>query len=105
MELKHSGLGIASFTISITCSLLLFVLFIVAGVMELSTPGGIDEESAQAIILGMGIIFCVMGELVAMGLGIAAVCQNERKKIFGILGLSFSAAMALITLLIIVLGS
>lgn len=105
MELKHSGLGIASFITSIICSVLLFVFFVIAGVMEMSTPGGIDEESTPAVILGMGIIFCVMGELAAVGLGIAAVCQNDRKKIFGILGLSFAAAIALFTLLLLALGS
>lgn len=105
MELKHSGLGIASFVISITCSVLLFVLFVVAGVIELSTPGGMSEESPEAIMLGLGIIACIVGELVAVGLGIAAVCQNEHKKIFGILGLSFSATFALITLLLLALGS
>lgn len=105
MEQKHSGLGIASFVISIICSLLIFVLFIIAGVIELSTPGGIDEDSAQAIVIGLAIIFCVLGELVAVGLGIAAVCQDNRNKVFGILGLVFSSSIALATVLMIALGS
>ena len=53
MELKQSGLGIASFILSILCGLLIFVMFIIAGVMEASSPGGIDERSAGAVVLGL----------------------------------------------------
>lgn len=105
MEQKQSGLGIASFVLSIVSTLLLFVLFIVAGIMEISTPGGIDEDSPQTIALGLTIILCVIGEMVAIGLGIAAVCQSDRKKVLGILGLVFSSTAALMTLLLIALGS
>ncbi|MGU5664526.1 hypothetical protein [Aeromonas sanarellii] len=50
-EKKHSGLGIASFITSIVSGLLIFLLIGVAGVMEASTPGGIDEESAGAGVM------------------------------------------------------
>jgi len=37
-------------------------------------------------------VFGLLGaDEVAAGLGIASVCQSARKRIFGILGLSFSA--------------
>ena len=39
--------------ISIFTALGLFIVFIFAGVMEANTIGGLDEESAGAIILGL----------------------------------------------------
>ena len=47
-ELKHSGLGIAATVIGGASTVLIFMLFMVAGVMELSTPGGGDEESTAS---------------------------------------------------------
>lgn len=104
-QTKHSGLGIASFILSITTALLIFILFITAGVMETSTPGGIDEESAGAVILGLLILLCLFLEVVALGLGIGALCQTARNKVFGILGTIFSAGMVLLTVAVILLGN
>lgn len=105
MDERHSGLGIASFALSLGATLLLFLLFIIAGVMEASTPGGIDEESPAAIIAGLGIIFCVILELVALGLGIGGLCQNNRRKLFAVLGVIFAAVMTLLTVLLIAIGN
>lgn len=104
-QLKHSGLGLASFIISVVTAILIFILFIAAGVMEASTPGGIDEESAGAVLLGLLILLCLFVELVALGLGIGALCQSGRNKIFGILGTIFSAGMVLLTVAVIILGN
>lgn len=103
-QLKHSGIGIASFVISIISGFVLFVLFGIAGFMEVSTPGGIDEESAGAIIVGLFLIFFWGIAVVALGLGIAGLIQKRRKKIFAILGTVFAAATLLITLLAMALG-
>lgn len=101
---KHSGLGIASFITSIVSGILVFLLIAVAGVMEASTPGGMDEESAGAVIVGLSC-FCFSGaSLVALGLGIAGLMQKERKKLFAILGIVFSAVTILGTIFIVILG-
>lgn len=101
---KHSGLGIASFIVSIVSGILTFLLVVVAGVIEASTPGGIDEESAGAIVLGL-LLFAFLGMLlVGLGLGIAGLFQKERKKIFAILGTVFSSVIFLCTILIMLLG-
>lgn len=102
---KHSGLGLASFIISIVTTVLIFILFVTAGAMEASTPGGIDEESAGAIVLGLFIIFCIFVQLVALGLGIGSLCQSGKNKIFGLLGTIFSGLMVLLTILVIVIGN
>ncbi len=38
-EQRQSGPGIGSFVVSATCAVLMFLLLVVAGMLELSTPG------------------------------------------------------------------
>ena len=54
----QSKLGIASLLISILTALGLFITILISAVMESNTYGGIDEESAGAIILGLLIFGC-----------------------------------------------
>jgi len=103
-EKKHSGLGIASFITSIVSGLLIFLLIVVAGVMEASTPGGIDEESAGAVMVGLFLFAFLGAALVALGLGIAGLLQKERKKLFAILGTVFSAVSLVVTIFIMIIG-
>jgi len=91
LPMKHSGIGIASFAMSVGILIVTFVLVVVAGVMEASTPGGINEESPAAIMLGLSIIGMVVLNIVAFGLGIGTIFQKDRKKLFGVLGMAFSA--------------
>ena len=104
-QLKSSGLGLASFIISVGAALLIFVLFIAAGAMEAATPGGIDEESVGAVVLGLLILLCIFIEMVALGLGIGALCQSGRTKTFAVIGTVISAVMVLLTILVIILGN
>ncbi len=103
-EQKHSGLGIASFITSIVSGILLFLVFIIAGFMEASTPGGMDEESAGAIMLGLFLFALLGGELVALGLGIGGLLIKERNKIFAILGTIFSAVVIVGTMFLMMIG-
>lgn len=105
VDKKHSGMGIASFVISVVAAVLVFVLLVVAGVMEATTPGGIDEASAGAVIVGLLIIALLGVDLVAIGLGIAALMQGGRKKVFPVLGLVFSCVTVVGTLLLVVIGN
>ncbi len=104
VEKKHSGLGISSFIISTATGVLMFLLFIVAGVMETSTPGGIDESSAGAVVVGLFLIAFLMLDLLAIGLGIAGLIQKDRKKTFSILGLIFGASTVVITVFLMIIG-
>jgi hypothetical protein len=102
---KHSGLGIASFVISILAGVAIFLLVAAAGVLEATTPGGMDEKAPAAILLGLGIIALVLLDLVALALGIAAFFQADRNKIFAILGTIFSAVMIVGTVALIAYGT
>ncbi|GIU20614.1 hypothetical protein TUM4644_10420 [Shewanella colwelliana] len=104
IEAKHSGLGIASFVLSIVSLVLTFGLLIVAGVLEATTPGGMNEESIEAIVVGL-LLFAFIGTaLIATGLGIAGLCQKQRKKIFAILGTIFSLVTVVSTVSLISFG-
>lgn len=101
---KHSGLGVASFITSIVSGIFLFLLIVIAGVMEASTPGGIDEHSAGAVMVGLFLFAFMGGALIALGLGIGGLLQKERKKIFAILGTVFSAVSLVGTIFVMMLG-
>ena len=100
--LPHSGLGIASFITSMVAGVLLLLIFGIAGLLE-SRPGGLDEESVAANLLGLLLLFMALAQLVALGLGIAGLAQAGRSKLFGALGTAF-AAMALLGSLILMLA-
>ena len=103
-EQKHSGLGIASFITSIVVGMFMFGLIVAAGVMEASTPGGLDEESVEAVVIGL-LMFLFLGlTMVALGLGIAGIVQKGRKKLFAILGTIFSSLTILLTAFILIIG-
>lgn len=102
---RHSGLGIASFVISLVAGALLLLFVGIAGVLTVTQPGGLDENSPQAVMLGLLIITILIVVLVALGLGIGGLVQRERKKIFAALGTIFSAAIFLGGVLLIVVGA
>ena len=104
-ERKHSWMGIASFITSIAVGLVIFILIVIAGVMEVSTPGGIDEESIGSMLLGLAIIAMVFLDLAALGLGVAGLVPKGRKKVFAILGTSFSSVTLIVIISLIIVGN
>jgi len=105
VERKHSGLGISSFVISLGGGFAMFLLFCVAGFMETTTPGGIDEDSGVAVVLGLVIFAVIALHLLGLGLGIGALTQKDRKKVFSVLGLVFNTLVVVGTACVIFLGS
>ncbi len=102
--LKHSGLGIASFVMSLFVGIFDFFLVFIAGMVEATSPGGMDEKSTIAVVLGL-LLFLGFGLcLVGIGLGVAGLIQKKRKKIFSILGLVFNLAVIIVVLGIMALG-
>ena len=104
IEKKHSGYGVTSFIMSITIGILLFILFAVAGVVAASTPGGMDKQSMQAMVIGFGIIILLFCTVISTALGIVGLFQKERKKVFAILGTMFSLLILLGGVGLIVMG-
>lgn len=103
-SLPHSGMGVASFTLSMVAGLGLLVIFAIAGVAE-SRPGGLDEASPLATAIGLLALLAALANLVALGLGIAALVQAGRSKIFATLGTVFASTTLLGSLVLVLLGT
>ncbi len=104
IEKKHSGPGIASFVLSILVGLLIFGMFIVAGVLAASQGRALREDSMEAIAVGLAVIGLIFLDFVALALGIAGLCQSNRQKVFAALGTLFSFAIAAGTIGLIAVG-
>jgi uncharacterized protein YqgC (DUF456 family) len=81
-----------------------FILIVVAGILESTTPGSIDENSPIAIVLGLVMIGGFLLDLLAILFGIVALCQHHRTKFFAILGLVIGCLVLVGCLLLIVAG-
>jgi ABC-type antimicrobial peptide transport system permease subunit len=90
MEKKHSGMGIASFIIS------LVMLFIQILIYNFFTTHG-HSDSLGALIL------CFIANLVGVGLGIAGLAQKGRKRIFSVLGTTLNGIPSLVFLITVIL--
>ena len=101
---KHSGLGIASFAIAITTGLILFFLVATAGFLEVTTPGGIDENSPAAVLMGLALFGGLLLDMLGLALGVAGICQRDRSKLFAVLGVVISSAVLFGALLLIIVG-
>ena len=105
MELQHSGVGITSFIISLLVALGAFILVVVAGIIESTTPGGMDENTVAAMVIGLFIFACIFLQIVALGLGIGGLIQRNRKKIFATLGTVFSGMTILGIVFLMLVGN
>ena len=103
--LKHSWLGIGSFVISLAGGFAMLLLFGVAGYLQISTPGGMDEKSMTAILIGLMLFALIGAHLVGAGLAIGGLTQKDRKKVFAVLGLVFNVLVILCTLALMALGN
>jgi hypothetical protein len=102
--MKHSGLGVASFIMAMVLGVLDFAIFVYAGLVEAGTPGGMDEESVVAILLGLFIIGSVFANVAGIALGIAGAIQRDRQKVFSILGVIFNSAIIFGMIGLIIIG-
>ena len=92
---KHSGLGIASFVISLGV-IGLDVLTILAGlIVGIILPGIFSDESRFLAILASVIFLGGAVAFIGFFLGISGVSQKNRKKVFAILGIIFNAIILL----------
>jgi hypothetical protein len=100
----HSGLGIASFLISLGAGAILCIVIGIAGVLD-TQPGRLDEDSVAAGLLGLAMVATGLAQTLALGLGIAALVQAGRNKLYGVLGTVFSATGLVGTTLLFLLGA
>lgn len=101
---SQSGLGIASLILSIVSALAIFLLVVLAGVVESSTPGGMDENSPEAMLIGLLLFAFMGGALLGLGLGIGGLLQSNRTKTVAVIGTVISAVTLVGSVAIILLG-
>jgi hypothetical protein len=101
---KHSGLGIASFIISLLTGILMCVAIGGATILQASSGGAIRSNTTVMAILGLFILALIFACLVALGLGIGALFQKNRKRVFGVLGIVISAATIVIWIALEIIG-
>jgi hypothetical protein len=104
VAMRHSGLGIASFVIALVAAVTEFALVMAAGIVEVSTPGGVESNAPVALVIGLGICGGGIFNLLAVALAIAALVQSNRKKLFAVLGLVISGGLMLCVAGLFVLG-
>ena len=97
IEIRQCGLGITSFVLSILNFVLMFIMVGIAGYLQATTPGGLNEKSPQAILIGLFIILVFVLAVVSIILGVVSMFRKNRNKLFGALGLVFN----LVTILIV----
>lgn len=97
-----SALGLASFITSLFAGIAMLMCFVLASALEVSDAG--LDEALLTELLGLGMAMLMFAQLVAAGLGIAALTQAHGKRLFGVLGTVFSVSALLITLLLMGLG-
>ena len=100
----HSGMGIASCIIGGLALVFSLVLVIVAGIMEMSQPGGFDEESPQAMIIGLLLFLNIGAALVGGVLGIVGAATPRRNKLFAGIGIGLNVLVFLGLVGLVILG-
>ena len=103
-ELRHSGLGIASFAMSLLFGIGTFLVFVYAGIKETSLPGGVAEHSGVAMVIGLVMILMWILLLVGAVLGVAALLEKNRKKVFAVIGLLLNGGMLLLSAALVLVG-
>jgi hypothetical protein len=93
--LKHSGPGVASFIIALAAGIAVGLSILVAGIVEASRPGALGPGSSGEVMIGAVVCLGLLIALVGLGLGIAGVCQSNRKKVFAVIGLIFNGLILL----------
>lgn len=100
----HSGVGIASFVISLIAALCLAAVVVIAGILETSLSQGQREEAGVYLIVGRLVLLFLRLSFVALWLGIAGLLQYHRNRVFAVLGTSISALAMVGTVGLMILG-
>lgn len=113
---KHSGLGIASFSIFGGMAVI-FIILLVAFIAKLTsvidfTSETVDtdeitrklEEMPELAVLPFLMFGTFIGNLVGLVLGIIGLSQKERKKVFAVLGTVFNGIVIGFLTLFLIIG-
>jgi len=111
--MKHSGPGIASFILGLLgiLSAIVGLLVIFVTLADYATPNGLNipdsEELAANAAVAVGALLYLLSlllSLVGIVLGIVGCVIRNRRRIFAVLGLVFSAIVTVGTVVTLLLG-
>jgi hypothetical protein len=102
-EMTESSFGKASLIVSTAIGCLMLLLFVVAGSLAISS-GRPNRTYPGQMVVGFAFLGLLVADGVALGLGIAALCQVGKKRTFGILGLVFSLVTILGSVGLVIFG-
>lgn len=113
--LKHSGLGIASFVISLVCllSIIIFVIIAVGSVFSLADvyeggaldPNTVMDKAPMLVVSSFIILATMFVNVVGLILGIVGLVIKNRKKVFAIIGTILNGLVVGGVLLLSVIGA
>jgi len=101
---KHSRLGLTSFGISVAVGFLMAAVFVLSSILSAASRREGHIGYPGQTLVGFAVIFLIIADIPAVALGIAAMMQPRRNRLFGILGLVFSSATILGTMGLIIIG-
>lgn len=110
---RHSGLGIASFSIFGGMAVI-FVILLIAMIAKVTNEIDIASDSdeitnaienmPELVVLSFLMFGTIIGNLIGLVLGIIGLIQKERKKIFAILGTVFNGLVIGLVAIILIIG-
>ena len=104
----HSPVGVVSFVLAILSGLGIFALVISATVMAARRSAGqgpaFDDQSPQSMAIGLVFLLSVFGAFVGVALGIGALFQVDRKRVFALLGLCLNLLVLVSVIGLVLLG-
>jgi hypothetical protein len=102
-ERKESGLGIASFLIGLISAVA--EVGMIAMAVMLAASGVVDEQSPQTILVGLGILGGLALAVLGLLMGIVALLDKRRSKVFALLGVLCSGMVLASVALLLILGA
>lgn len=103
--LKHSGFGITSFCFCLLGGISIMAMIAVTMFAVVNDAEGVVDDDATLAIIGL-LLFASMGFFgLSFLFGIVSLFHDNRKKLFGILGLSLTTIAGLGIVGLLILGS
>ncbi|MBA4029955.1 MAG: hypothetical protein C0478_03535 [Planctomyces sp.] len=104
MSNRHSIFGVISFLMGLGCGAVILACVGYSTYLEMTTPGGIDEEAPEVILIGLAMLGFMGLSILGGAIGLVGLFESERNKLFAILGTLTCAAVFLAPLALIIIG-
>ncbi|MCG6658559.1 hypothetical protein HOP52_12430 [Halomonas campisalis] len=89
--LRHSSLGIVSLLIALFGAVFLAGLAVAASIIATSAAGENGGHPQGISVVGVELLFLLGLQLIALGMGVAALRRTDERRLFGALGTATAA--------------